>query len=372
MNGVTRAVRYPAAMMVAIGLCASARADRDIVFSARYYYPPGNHARSHFHLYRINPDGSGQMQITHGKYDDYGPVWSPDGRTILFRRELGPSKGALCTVPVNGGRVTKIIPLEEYAFYYANYGWSPAGKLNVYTHRVQQLDGYDSPDSRVILRDMRTGMERVLTAASDFSWSLDGHRLYIWLEFGETDLHGRIVEISTGRMVPVALPLRYPVWLDNNTIAGINEDTKDDIPPVCVIGTDGRLLRSVKLKTPRANDGYEFTSAHVLSGIPGDRHQVVLGSKYGRTAFTRLLVNLDTGQAYRLVIGDNLVWSPDGKRFVTAPEERDLQELGDMQVWVAPLRLYSARGRLLRTLTQGTVYTSGADWRKPERKANEQ
>jgi len=38
----------------------SAHADRDILYAARYYAPPGSHRTSHFHLYRINPDGTGK------------------------------------------------------------------------------------------------------------------------------------------------------------------------------------------------------------------------------------------------------------------------------------------------------------------------
>ncbi len=33
----------------------SAHANRDIVFSARFYAPPGHHILTHFHFYRINP-----------------------------------------------------------------------------------------------------------------------------------------------------------------------------------------------------------------------------------------------------------------------------------------------------------------------------
>ncbi|MEP6755333.1 MAG: hypothetical protein ABJA67_07520, partial [Chthonomonadales bacterium] len=64
-----------------------AHADRDIVYSARYYKLRETiRNTSAEHLYRINPDGSGKMQITRGRFVDEEPQWSADGRYIYFYR----------------------------------------------------------------------------------------------------------------------------------------------------------------------------------------------------------------------------------------------------------------------------------------------
>ncbi len=39
---------------------------------------------AHYHLYTIGLDGTGVAQLTDGDWDDYGPVWSPDGKKIAF------------------------------------------------------------------------------------------------------------------------------------------------------------------------------------------------------------------------------------------------------------------------------------------------
>ena len=68
-------------------------ADRDIVYAARYYTPPGSHRTSHFHLYRMNPDGTGRRQLTFGSKDDTAPRWSPDGRRDrLHPRQHSPMR----------------------------------------------------------------------------------------------------------------------------------------------------------------------------------------------------------------------------------------------------------------------------------------
>ncbi|MFI2078431.1 amidohydrolase family protein [Streptomyces triculaminicus] len=42
-----------------------------------------------FHIWVLNTDGSGLRQLTDGPWDDRGPSWSPDGRKIAFASERG-------------------------------------------------------------------------------------------------------------------------------------------------------------------------------------------------------------------------------------------------------------------------------------------
>lgn len=90
---------------------AVCRADRDIVYAARYYTSLGSHRTSYFHIYRINPDGTGKTQLTFGSCNEYTPKWSANGRQITFLSYDHTAQVKLCEISANGGgrRVLKTL-----------------------------------------------------------------------------------------------------------------------------------------------------------------------------------------------------------------------------------------------------------------------
>ncbi len=58
------------------------------------------HNEKSFHLYEINIDGSGLVQLTDGAYDDLDPVYLPDGKHILFSTTRGHTY-VRCMPPTN-------------------------------------------------------------------------------------------------------------------------------------------------------------------------------------------------------------------------------------------------------------------------------
>ncbi len=89
--------------LLLLGFCGPVHADRDIVYSARYYAPPGSHKTSHFHIYRISPDGTGKTQLTFGVNDEFAPRWSADGTQILFATyPAGFALPILCRMRADG------------------------------------------------------------------------------------------------------------------------------------------------------------------------------------------------------------------------------------------------------------------------------
>ncbi|MFJ6780470.1 amidohydrolase family protein [Streptomyces yangpuensis] len=69
-----------------------------------------------FHLWVMDADGSGLRRLTDGPFDHRAPAWSPDGRTLACCSERGgdPVAGSpyrIWTVPVTGGRPRRLTGL---------------------------------------------------------------------------------------------------------------------------------------------------------------------------------------------------------------------------------------------------------------------
>ncbi|MFI6449396.1 amidohydrolase family protein [Kitasatospora sp. NPDC050543] len=93
-----------------------------------------------FHLWTLAADGSGLRQLTDGPWDDRAPSWSPDGRRIAFCSERGgdPVAGSpyrIWTVDVHAGTLTQLTglpaqqgPLQDAAWEDFDPVWSPDGE----------------------------------------------------------------------------------------------------------------------------------------------------------------------------------------------------------------------------------------------------
>ncbi|MBI2481256.1 MAG: hypothetical protein HYV60_22240, partial [Planctomycetia bacterium] len=73
----------------------------DLSYDARkvlFCFKP--HNEKSFHLYEINIDGSGLVQLTDGPYDDLDPIYLPDGEHFLFSTSRGHTY-VRCMPPTN-------------------------------------------------------------------------------------------------------------------------------------------------------------------------------------------------------------------------------------------------------------------------------
>ena len=73
----------------------------DVSYDARkvlFCFKP--HNEKSFHLYAINTDGAGLVQLTDGPYDDFDPIYLPDDRHIVFSTTRGHTY-VRCMPPTN-------------------------------------------------------------------------------------------------------------------------------------------------------------------------------------------------------------------------------------------------------------------------------
>ena len=87
-------------------------------------------------IYTMNSDGNEQVNLTQHAAEDYDPVWSPDGKQILFSSNRGKGVFDLYVMDADGKNVRKVFANSKYRRY---PDWSPNGKRIVYAQGDPRL-----------------------------------------------------------------------------------------------------------------------------------------------------------------------------------------------------------------------------------------
>ncbi len=120
-------------------------------------------------IYSMNADGTEQRRLTRNGYNDFAPVWSPDGRTILF---VSDRDGRFQIYKMNtDGTGQRRLAVSDY--YDAEPAWSPDGRFVAFSSdrtgsfqiHIMQADGSN-------VRQLTEGDRE--HEAGNPSWSPDG------------------------------------------------------------------------------------------------------------------------------------------------------------------------------------------------------
>jgi TolB protein len=75
----------------------------------------------HFDIGVMRPDGSGERLISDG-WEDEGPTWAPNGRVLMYTRELESGRGAqIWSVDVTGRNQRRVLTPGDSS----DPAWSP-------------------------------------------------------------------------------------------------------------------------------------------------------------------------------------------------------------------------------------------------------
>ncbi len=147
------------------------------------------------HIFVVSADGGTPRQVTDGPFDDGAPVWTPDGKTLVFSAnrasggEYDPQESEIYDVTLAGGAIRQLTHRKGPD---ASPAVSPDGKLIAYSGFDDRDQGYQITHLYVMNRDgsdsrmLAPKLDRDLDASV---WSKSGTGLYVkYNDEGDTRL----------------------------------------------------------------------------------------------------------------------------------------------------------------------------------------
>lgn len=195
-------------------------------------------------IYIMNPDGSGQVRLTHHRADDAMPTWSPTGEQILFAsdRDRFRLSRDLYLMDPDGTNVRRVFGKSKHR---SSAAWSPDGKQIAYksgTHiYIGTIDGKKE--------------EHVATGSGPV-WSPDGAEI-AFVAGRWPDMTINIFNLRTKKQKVLFPQDAHPSWISGNldwspTVDKIafswNRDAvkKDiDLEALYIINSDGTGLQQI-------------------------------------------------------------------------------------------------------------------------------
>jgi Tol biopolymer transport system component len=118
-------------------------------------------------IYMMNTDGSGQVNLTHHRGNDYSPVWSPTGKQILFASDRAGKISDLYLMNADGEDVRRVFGKKMDRRHPT---WSPDGEQIAY-YRV------DRGEVAIYTASIKGGPEKRLEIGMQPAWAPDGSEI---------------------------------------------------------------------------------------------------------------------------------------------------------------------------------------------------
>jgi hypothetical protein len=319
-------------LAIACGCPHRAYAHGEIVYSARYYLPPGSSGHSHYHIYRVDPDGTHRLQLSFGNSDDYCPVWTGGDDRISFYREVKPSSDCYSMeMKQDGSHLHRIRQVNEF---------------DIFDHHSQSMMRWDN------------------------EWS--PNRRY---DCATTDM-GNDINIIDSESTKSIGKVPYSggiVWLSNSEFATLNIINSGKFE-ITTYNTFGRQLSCILLNDTSSRDNLEETEEywaadfwsftfHPNTARPGS-YFVEMWAKR-----TSVLYALDPARKTIkfLTNADCESWSPDNSTFCTCVFKGTSPYDSERVVWTSLLATVDPQTLKVRIIQGGLIDCSGADWKDGRR-----
>ena len=295
----------------------------------------GNHGYFDSEIFTTRADGSFRRRLTWNRAADQYPAWSPDGRRIIFVRDLVGRDDELWTIRADGGAPRMIIS-EEFETTWPRY--SPSGAWIAYqTVPTKSGSCYaillvrpDASEGRMPVRP-RCGANETdgMTWGTAWSWSPDGRAIVFEepvpeREQGDPPATDVVtVDVESGAMRRIAEMAEQPAWSPQGDLIayfgpgglylvrpdgrGRRRVTVSPAPPCssCTIfrfapawSPDGRQIAYL------SDDGDRKAALYVVAARPASRPRALVRLKW--------------------VDHTRPVWTRDGRHIIFASDRRIL------------------------------------------------
>jgi dipeptidyl aminopeptidase/acylaminoacyl peptidase len=245
------------------------------------------------HIYRVNADGTGQVQLTFGDRGESGPRWSPDGKTIAFTtRRDADTNNQIYLLSVDGGEARR---LTNHPTAPGSLTWSPDGKAIFFT--ASDAKSAEEKEKDRLLDDVYTFEETNFKQRHIWTTDLEGKTKRVtdgdWNVSGyELSADGKRIAFQRTTSPLLEFSDRTEVWVMDASGSNAKQLTNNKVPESSAsLSPDG----STVLFTSGATEAGDIYYNDKLFLVPA-----------GGGPAKILLPNVDYGV-------ENASWSKDGK-----------------------------------------------------------
>ncbi len=143
-------------------------------------------------IYVMNPDGSGQTNLSRNTSEDSEPCWSPDGTEIVFETRPGSNAPSLRLMNADGAE--RSVLTDNPLHYEETPRWSPDGSRILYASELAP------PMQLFTIRPNATGVTQLtdfnVVGVFEPTWSPDGSRVVFVVAEGFQETDTRLVTMN--------------------------------------------------------------------------------------------------------------------------------------------------------------------------------
>jgi len=300
-------------------------------------------------IYVMNPDGSAQTRLTDNTASDTRPIWSPDGKKILFISDRDGNAGDIYSMNADG---TDQVRLSTGAEGIDFFDISPDGQkiaFTVFDFNSVDLSSATAYQTIYVMNADGSAQTSLVSgqtymASPAFAWSPDGQAItYISINDEKVGICTINPDGSNETCLTNLNDLIFEWSPDGRRLAFTSHRDKNS--EIYLMNADGSAQTRLT-DSPEADDSPAWSldgkKIAFISARDGQREIYVMNADGSRQM---RLTNVAT-EKY------SPVWSPDGRQIVFSTVQNN-----NVQIYIM-----NANGSHLRILTDIATYNANPDW----------